>query len=83
MTKFFFCIDCHTPIPPHQKWRFSPANGYVVGVTVAGPSGVLLRDQFGAPVSYYGRVTARLVRWGCSRPECAQHHERYYREILG
>lgn len=79
----YSCLDCREPIPAHPERRFLPAYGYVVGVTVAGPSGVLLRDQFGAPVSYYGRATARLVKWGCSRPECAQHHERYHREILG
>lgn len=82
MTKFF-CIDCQTPIPTHPERRFIPAHGYPVAAVTTGPSGVLLRDEFGAPASYYGRIVARLVRWGCSRPECAQHYERYYREILG
>lgn len=79
----FRCLDCGASIPAHPDRRFVPAHGYVVAVTVAGPSGVLLRDQFGLPASYYGRVVAHLVRWGCLRPECALYYEQYYREILG
>lgn len=71
MTKYS-CLACREPIPEHPEGGV-PAHGYVVANIVAEPAGVLLRDEFGAPATYYGRVVTRLVRRGCSRRECEEY----------
>lgn len=68
----YSCLACRAPIPEHSEGGL-PAHGYVVAKSVAEPSGVLLRDAFGAPATYYGRVVGYLVRKGCSRRECEEY----------
>jgi hypothetical protein len=56
------CVECDGPA----------AGGYIVAVAGPEPSGVLHRDEFGTAAAYYGSVTVRYVRRGCTVPGCKE-----------